>query len=129
MNQKALKDLVVNYSFQVFCLTCLLFFSIKLWGADSWQMPSLVGFAFTLLFYVIDGWVWYWVASRHKDYLSSFFTGTSGLRFLLSLALLGIYYLVAGKAGMITFLLVFVAYYMVTLLHHAIFFSRVSKRL
>ena len=33
------------------------------------------------------------------------------------------------KAGMITFLLVFVAYYMVTLLHHAIFFSRVSKRL
>lgn len=129
MSQKALKDLAVNYSFQVFTLNCLLFFSIKIWGPDSWQTPSLVGFAFTLLFYVIDGWVWYWVASRHKDFLSSFFTGTSGLRFLLSLAVLGIYYLVAGKAGMIIFLLVFVAYYMVTLAHHAIFFSRVSKRL
>lgn len=129
MSQKALKDLAVNYSFQVFTLTCLLFFSIKIWGPDSWQTPSLVGFAFTLLFYVIDGWVWYWVASRHKDFLSSFFTGTSGLRFLLSLAVLGIYYLLAGKAGMIIFLLVFVAYYMVTLAHHAIFFSRVSKRL
>lgn len=129
MNQKELKDLAVKYSFQVFSLTCLLFFSIKIWGADSWQKPSLVGFTFTLLFYVIDGWVWYWVASRHKDFLSSFFTGTSGLRFLLSLAVLGIYYLVAGKAGMITFLLVFVAYYMVTLVHHAIFFSRVSNRL
>ncbi|MBE6262125.1 MAG: hypothetical protein E7107_15175 [Prevotella sp.] len=129
MSQKALKDLAVNYSFQVFTLTCLLFFSIKIWGPDSWQTPSLVGFAFTLLFYVIDGWVWYWVASRHKDFLSSFFTGTSGLRFLLSLAVLGIYYLVAGKAGMIIFLLVFVVYYMVTLAHHAIFFSRVSKRL
>ena len=129
MNQKELKDLAVKYSFQVFTLTCLLFFSIKLWGSDSWQTPSLVGFTFTLLFYVIDGWVWYWVASRHKDFLSSFFTGTSGLRFLLSLAVLGIYYLVAGKAGMITFLLVFVAYYMVTLAHHAIFFSRVSNRL
>ena len=129
MNQNELKDLAVKYSFQVFTLALLLFFSIKLWGTDSWQTPSLVGFTFTLLFYVIDGWVWYWVASRHKDFLSSFFTGTSGLRFLLSLAVLGIYYLVAGKAGMITFLLVFVAYYMVTLLHHAIFFSRVSKRL
>jgi hypothetical protein len=129
MNQKALKDLALNYSFQVFNLGLFLFFAIKLWGKDSWQTPSLVGFAFTLLFYVIDGWVWYWVASRHKDYLSSFFTGTSGLRFLLSLAVLGIYYLVAGKAGMVTFLLVFVAYYMVTLAHHALFFSKVSKRL
>lgn len=129
MNQNELKDLAVKYSFQVFTLALLLFFSIKLWGTDSWQTPSLVGFTFTLLFYVIDGWVWYWVASRHKDFLSSFFTGTSGLRFLLSLAVLGIYYLVAGKAGMMTFLLVFVVYYIVTLAHHSIFFSRVSNRL
>jgi|P1105metagenome_2_1110788.scaffolds.fasta_scaffold08306_2 hypothetical protein len=129
MNQNELKDLAVKYSFQVFTLALLLFFSIKLWGTDSWQTPSLVGFTFTLFFYVIDGWVWYWVASRHKDFLSSFFTGTSGLRFLLSLAVLGIYYLVAGKAGMMTFLLVFVVYYIVTLAHHSIFFSRVSNRL
>jgi len=69
------------------------------------------------------------VASRHKDYLTSFFTGTSGLRFLLALAILGIYYMVAGNAGMTTFLLVFMVYYLVALIHHSVFFSRLSKRI
>jgi hypothetical protein len=129
MNQKQMKDKTIFYASQVFFLSMLLWFAFRIWGDASVQVPSHVGCLFMLVFYISDGWVWYWVASRHKDYLTSFFTGTSGLRFLLALAILGIYYAVAGNAGMMTFLLVFMVYYLVALIHHSVFFSRLSKRI
>ena len=129
MSQKELKDKAIFYASQVFFLSMLLWFAFRTWGDASVQVPSLIGAAFTFCFYIINACVWYWVASRHKDYLTSFFTGTSGLRFLLALAILGIYYMVAGNAGMMTFLLVFMVYYLVALIHHSIFFSRVTKRI
>ena len=113
---------------QVILLTWLLFLPIRFWGADSWQIPSAVGYIFTFLFYITDGWLWYWVVTRHKDYLTSFFTGTSGFRFLLALAVLGIYYWATKGVDMVTFLLVFMVYYLIVLVHHSIFFSRMSKR-
>jgi hypothetical protein len=116
------------YTMQVITLTWLLFLPIRFWGPDHWQIPSAVGYIFTLLFYIGDGWLWYWVVSRHKDYLTSFFTGTSGFRFLMALAVLGIYYWATKGADMITFLWVFMVYYMVLLIHHSIYFSRMSKR-
>ena len=82
-----------------------------------------------MLFYLIDGGVWLFVTSRYKEYLTSFFTGTSGFRFLLALAVIGVYYWVYGSAAMMSFLLVFMAYYLLLLAHHSIFFSRVSNRL
>lgn len=128
MNQKQLKDKTIFYTSQVFFLSMLLWFAFRIWGDASIQVSSLIGCLFMFVFYIIDGWVWYWVASRHKNYLTSFFTGTSGLRFLLALAILATYYLVAGDAEMMTFLLVFMLYYIVALIHHSIFFSRISKR-
>lgn len=128
MEKSELKRLVIGYCIQVFFLTCLLYYPIKFWGPDNWQLPSVVGCAFAFFFYIIDGWVWYWVALRHKDFMTSFFTGTSGFRFLLALAVIGIYYLLTDGTNMLTFLLVFFIYYMLLLTHHSIFFSRVSKR-
>jgi hypothetical protein len=129
MNQKQLKDKTIFYASQVFFLSMLIWFAFRIWGDASVQVPSHVGCLFMLVFYISDGCVWYWVASRHKDYLTSFFTGTSGLRFLLALAILGIYYMVACNAEMTTFLLVFMVYYLVALIHHSVFFSRLSKRI
>ena len=106
-----LKGIAINYTLQVSILTWLLYFPIMFWGADSWQVPSAVGYVFTFIFYVSNGWIWYWVASRHKSYLPSFFTGTSGLRFLLALLVIGIYYWVSGGSDMMTFLMVFMIYY------------------
>jgi hypothetical protein len=129
MNNQEMKGLAVSYTLQVLFLALLLYFPIRFWGTDGMQVPSLVGFLFVLFFYAADGWIWYWVASRHKKHLTSFFTGTSGFRFLLALAILGIYYKVSGGAEMTTFLLVLMIYYLVLLIHHSVFFSRVSKRL
>ena len=128
MTQSELKNVARMYTIQVIFLTWLLFLPIRFWGAANWQVPSAVGYVFTFLFYITDGWLWYWVVSRHKDYMTSFFTGTSGFRFLLALAVLGIYYWVTKSADMTTFLLVFMVYYLVLLIHHSIFFSRMSKR-
>ena len=128
MNGSELKKLTGRYTIQVVILTGLLFILINFLGTSNMHVPSTVGCFFTLVFYIADGWVWYWVASRHKDYMPSFFTGTSGLRFLLALAVFGIYYWTTKGADMTTFLLVFMVYYLVLLIHHSIFFSRVSKR-
>ena len=128
MNGSKLKKLAGKYTIQVVILTGLLFILIKFLGTGNMQLPSTVGSFFTLAFYITDGWVWYWVASRHKNYMPSFFTGTSGFRFLLALAIFGIYYWATEGADMTTFLLVFMVYYLVLLIHHSIFFSRASKR-
>ena len=128
MNKRELKEKTILYVSQVVSLSIVLWFAFKIWGDASVQTPSFVGCLFTMFFYVIDGCVWFWVALRHKAYMASFFTGTSGARFLLALVVMAVYYLTAGGAPMTTFLLVFMVYYLLLLIHHSIFFSRVSKR-
>ena len=125
MNNVELKNKARSYTQQVLLLECLLLGGIHLSGMVSWQV-SLVCAAYTLIFYIADAWAWYWVASRHRDYLTSFFTGTSGTRFLLALAVIGGFYLFAG-GDMKVFLVVFFLYYLVMLIHHSIFFLRVSN--
>lgn len=114
---------------QVAAVEFLIFGSIRVFGTETMQTPSLVGAVMTLCFYLTDGWVWYWMASRHKDYLPSFFTGTSVFRFLLALAFIGGCYLIGDHSRLITFILVFFLYYMIMLIHHGIYFMRVSNRL
>ena len=125
MNNVELKNKARNYTLQVLLLEFLLLGGIHLSGMVSWKF-SLVCAAYTLIFYIADAWVWYWVASKHRDYLTSFFTGTSGTRFLLALAVIGGFYLFAG-GEMKVFLVVFFLYYLVMLIHHSIFFLKVSN--
>ena len=47
---------------------------------------------------------------------------------LLALAVMLVYYLVCGSDTMLTFFLVFMAFYLVALAHHSIFFARVTNR-
>jgi hypothetical protein len=47
---------------------------------------------------------------------------------LLALAVMFVYYLVAGRSAMLVFFLVFMVFYVVSLAHHTIFFARVSNR-
>ena len=48
---------------------------------------------------------------------------------LLALATMFVYYLVKGREAMLPFFIVFVVFYVVQLVHHSIFFSRVSNHL
>lgn len=129
MSNKEIRNKAFTYCGQMLFLLIVLKFGFKLWGGPSVAIPRFVAATALSLFYLVDAGVWYWVASCHKDYLPSFFTGTSTCRFLLALAVIGGYYLLGPAADLMTFVMVFVIYYVVLMMHHSIFFSRVSNRL
>ena len=101
---------------------------MRIWGLDI-KSEMAASMVFVLVVEVTSALVWRWVALKHKEMLPSFFTGVSGFRFLGALVMLLIWYLAVGSEGMLTFIPVFFAYYIVSLMHHSIFFSIVSKRI
>ncbi len=129
MIEKKLYSIAINYSIQLLIIECVLFTSFLLLAPPKIIVSSIVGYGFNFCFYLLCGWIWYWVASKHQDYLTSFYTGTSGFRFLSALTVIGIYYLIAEEPDMRMFIVVFGIYYLVSLIHFSIFFSRVSNRL
>ena len=92
-------------------------------------IPLVVSSLFVLVTEVASAFLWRWVAVKHSDMLPSFFTGVSGFRFLLALAVMFVWYLATNRQAIITFFVVFLIFYFVSLIHHSIFFSRVLNRL
>ena len=92
-------------------------------------IPLVVSSLIVLVTEVASAFLWRWVAVKHSDMLPSFFTGVSGFRFLLALAVMFVWYLATNRQAIITFFVVFLIFYFVSLIHHSIFFSRVSNRL
>ena len=92
-------------------------------------IPLVVSSLFVLVTEVTSAFLWRWVAVKHSDMLPSFFTGVSGFRFLLALVVMFVWYLATNRQAIITFFVVFLIFYFVSLIHHSIFFSRVSNRL
>ena len=121
-----------NYIVQSICLVVLLnvccSLSAKFWGYGL-LAAQIVGTVFVLVLEITAALVWRWVALKHRDMLPSFFTAVSGFRFLGALLVMAVWYLVVGSENIMTFLVVFLVFYMVTLLHHSIIFSRVSNGL
>ncbi|WP_027450252.1 hypothetical protein [Xylanibacter brevis] len=128
MIEKKLFSTAIHYSIQLLIIECVLFAGFLLMAPPTTLVGSVAGICATSFFYLLCGWIWYMVASRHHDYLTSFYTGTSGFRFMMALAVIGIYYMTANEPDMKTFICVFGIYYLVTLIHFSIFFSRVSNR-
>ena len=96
---------------------------------DGIIVPLVVSSLFVLITELASAFLWRWVAVKHSDMLPSFFTVVSGFRFLLALAVMFVWYLVTNRQSTITFFVVFLVFYFVSLIHHSIFFSRVSNRL
>ena len=60
------------------------------------------------------------------DSLPSVFLAISGGRFMLALIVMFVYFLLVGKTGkgdMLTFVLIFAAFYLSAVLHHTLFFT------
>ena len=107
-------------------LICLMV--MQVWFLDSIFTPAIISVTFTLVLAAAVGLVWRRVASSSPESLPTFFTAVSGFRLLLALAVMFVYYLVAGRSAMLVFFLVFMTFYVVSLAHHSIFFARVSNR-
>jgi F0F1-type ATP synthase assembly protein I len=121
-----------RYIIQSVVLFCLLTLfgglAMTLWSFDMLNAMIVSG-CFVLVIDLASGFIFRWVATRHADMLPSFFTGVSGFRFLGALAVMAIWYATSDRASLMTFFVVFLIYYMVSLIHHSIFFSRISNRL
>ena len=94
---------------------------------DGLSVPIVVSAVFSLVVEMADVLVWRRLAMRSPETLTTFYTAVSGFRMLLALATMFVYYLFAGRAGTMTFVVVFLCFYLVLLAHHAIFFSRLSN--
>ena len=92
-------------------------------------IPLVVSTLFVLILDMALVLVWRWVALRHADMMPSFFTGVSGVRFFGSILVLFVWFVAASRESMLPFFVVFMVFYMVSLLHQTIFFSRITNRL
>ena len=121
-----------NYIVQSIVLCCILticgFVAMKMWSLDLWT-PIIVSLCFILVVDIASALVFRWVATKHSDMLPTFITGVSGFRFLAALVVMAVWYVLSDRTLMMQFIMVFLVYYMASLIHHSIFFSRVSSRL
>ena len=121
-----------NYIMQSIVLCCILticgFVAMKMWSLDLWT-PIIVSLCFILVVDIASALVFRWVATKHSDMLPTFITGVSGFRFLAALVVMAVGYVLSDRTSMMQFIMVFMVYYMASLIHHSIFFSRVSSRL
>ena len=125
---KQCKRYILQSIMLVAVLNLLAAIASYLWGFELF-MPLIVSTLFVLTIDLSAALIWRRVASKHADMLPSFFTGVSGFRFLGALAVFFVWYLAADRDSMLQFFVVFLVFYMVSLVHHSIFFSRVSNRL
>lgn len=121
-------NFIVESLFLVTSINLGCYFAMRLGGYDL-LAAQIVGTLFFLVFEITTVLVWRWVALKHRNMLPSFFTGVSGFRFLGALLVMTVWYLAVGKENIMVFLIVFFVFYFVSLIHHSIFFSRMSKRL
>ena len=121
-----------NYIVQSIVLCCILTIcgvvAMKVWSLDLWT-PIIVSLCFILVVDIASALVFRWVATKHSDMLPTFITGVSGFRFLAALVVMAVWYVLSDRTSMMQFIMVFLVYYMASLIHHSIFFSRVSSRL
>ena len=128
INQQT-KKYIVQCIILVFVLNLLGHLVMRFWAFDI-VVPMAVSMIFVLVVQIASVLIWRWVALKHRDMLPSFFTGVSGFRFLLALAVMFVvWYVVEDAKTMKTFFIVFLIYYMPSMIHHSIFFSRMSNRL
>ena len=121
-----------NYIIQCIVLVCILNLLVQMAG-NLWNVAvypaTLVGMLFVLVLEIGSVLVWRWVTLKHHNMLPSFFTGASAFRFLGALTIFFAWYLVVDSSNLMSFFCVFLVYYFVSLIHHSVFFSRVTNRL
>lgn len=122
-----------KYLRQGVSLCAALFFLLLLMASQypSLVLPLAVSAVYALVVEVADAVAWRKVAAGSPDSMPTFFMAVSGLRFMVALVVMFVYFLLAGKTGkadMGTFILIFALFYVAVLFHHTLFFARRRKK-
>lgn len=105
-------------------LSLLMYIAAIIGWVTDWMLPVVVSVAFSLVMELADVLVWRMVSLKAPNFLTTFYSSVSGFRMLLALAALFVCYILVDEEKMMTLDVVFLIYYAVMLVHHAIFFAR-----
>lgn len=72
--------------------------------------------------------VWKRIETKSPESLPMFFMAVSGLKMLAALGTLFICYLAIGGENIRWVVILFVIYYVIFLMHHAIFFAKINNK-
>ena len=125
---KACNNYIIQSIALFVVLTACGFGAMKLWSLDL-TAAIIVSGCFVLVIDVASAYLFRWLATKHADMLPTFITGVSGFRFLAALVVMAIWFVLSDRASMGQFIVVFGIFYLLSLMHHSIFFSRISNRL
>lgn len=102
----------------------------KAFGVLSLELlnPVTISAIFMILTSVVIGLVWRKVAISAPDSLPTFFMAVSGFRMLLALFTLLGCYIAVGRSNMAPYIIVFMIFYFLALIHHSIFFARINNK-
>ncbi len=101
---------------------------MQVWRLDALLAPLVVSTVFSIVFEVVDALVWRKVAKSSPESLPTFFMTVSSVRMFAALAVMFVYYFTA-EGEMSTFLIVFAVFYVTQMIHHALFFTRISNKM
>lgn len=97
----------------------------------EWNLiaPLIVTDIFSLTVCIVETLVLHCVAQRDTENLHTFFTAATGIRMLLALFTLTGCFIAVGRAAMLPYCAVFMSFYLVFLVHHSVYFTRVLNSL
>lgn len=111
-------------------LYMLCFWSARLFPAaiGNIDAPVCVSGIFMLVTSIAIALIWKKVAISSPDSLPQFHMAVSGFRMLLALFTLLGCYLAVGRENMAPYIIVFMLFYFMAIIHYAIFFSRINNK-
>lgn len=131
MLKEEIKGISRRYILQSLCLlavvTLIPTLLSLLTNVGNLTVPTIVALSFAVVVESVDALVWGKVRQAGDDGLPTFYTAVSGFRMLLALATLVVCYFVVGRDAMMEYCLVFMGYYFTIMIHHSVFFARISN--
>lgn len=94
---------------------------------DGLVSPLVVSALFALIVELADIIIWKHIAQTNEDMLPTFFSAVSGFRMLLAIFTLVGCYIAVGRSAMLEYCLVFMVFYLWIIIHHSLFFSRLTN--
>lgn len=90
--------------------------------------PAAFSAAFCIVTSVIIGVTWKWIAKNNDQMLTTFYAATNAFRMLFALAALTVCFFVVGNENIARYVWVFMIFYIVVIVHHAIYFARITNK-
>lgn len=122
---------VREYISQILVIGLLLNFAVSIiqkFTVVNLFAPMVISSLFMWIAGIIIIFVWKRIETKSPESLPMFFMAVSGLKMLAALGTLFICYLAIGGENIRWVVILFVIYYVIFLMHHAIFFAKINNK-